>query len=196
MTAVFDSLITGYIENKIGIANHFLGLNLSRKLKGNLLELFEQQRLQIAGTGLTALIDSNEKIRTDKIFWLDRLHNDENENSFFDLMDAFVLHLNATCFTGIKSYEFHYTMYEKGDYYKAHRDQFRDNDSRQFSMVLYLNEDWLAADGGELCVHLEHSKVMIAPMDGKGVFFKSNELLHEVLPTNKQRMSITGWLKC
>ena len=31
--------------------------------------------------------------------------------------------------------------------------------------------------------------------DGKTVFFKSSELAHEVLLTNKARMSITGWLK-
>jgi SM-20-related protein len=27
------------------------------------------------------------------------------------------------------------------------------------------------------------------------VFFKSDELLHEVLLTNERRMSVTGWLK-
>jgi SM-20-related protein len=32
-------------------------------------------------------------------------------------------------------------------------------------------------------------------MNGKGVFFKSGELEHEVLLANKMRMSITGWLK-
>jgi SM-20-related protein len=32
-------------------------------------------------------------------------------------------------------------------------------------------------------------------MSGKSVFFKSSELVHEVLTTNKPRMSITGWLK-
>jgi SM-20-related protein len=35
----------------------------------------------------------------------------------------------------------------------------------------------------------------IAPEQGTTVFFKSNELQHEVLVTQQQRMSITGWLK-
>ena len=62
-------------------------------------------------------------------------------------------------------------------------------------MIMYLNEDWVAADGGELCIHHADSLQNIAPENGRIVFFKSNELPHEVLVTNKKRMSITGWLK-
>jgi SM-20-related protein len=36
---------------------------------------------------------------------------------------------------------------------------------------------------------------LIAPESGTTVFFNSSELLHEVLTTTTQRMSITGWLK-
>jgi Rps23 Pro-64 3,4-dihydroxylase Tpa1-like proline 4-hydroxylase len=50
--------------------------------------------------------------------------------------------LNATCYTGITDYEFHYTLYEKGSFYKKHFDQFRNNDSRQYSMIMYLNTNW------------------------------------------------------
>jgi SM-20-related protein len=35
----------------------------------------------------------------------------------------------------------------------------------------------------------------IAPIQGKTVFFKSDELQHEVLVTNERRFSVTGWLK-
>lgn len=35
----------------------------------------------------------------------------------------------------------------------------------------------------------------VSPMNGKCIFFKSSELAHEVLITNQQRLSITGWLK-
>ena len=110
-------------------------------------------------------------------------------------MDAFILYLNTTCYTSITSYEFHYTMYEKGDFFKKHLDQFKNNDSRKFSFIIYLNQNWIAADGGELLIHHQHSEQHISPQNGKSVFFKSNELPHEVLITNKSRMSITGWLK-
>ena len=104
--------------------------------------------------------------------------------------------MNNTCYTGITGYEFHYTLYPEGSFYKKHLDQFRNNNSRKYSMIMYLNADWEAADGGELCITQHDHLQMISPQNGKAVFFKSNEMEHEVLITNKPRMSITGWLKC
>ncbi|HUZ59101.1 MAG TPA: 2OG-Fe(II) oxygenase [Hanamia sp.] len=100
------------------------------------------------------------------------------------------------CYTGINSYEFHYTLYVRGAFYKKHIDRFQNNDSRKFSMIMYLNIDWIPEDGGELSIHHEAGLQNISPMNGKVLFFKSNELEHEVLMTHKNRMSITGWLKC
>ena len=62
-------------------------------------------------------------------------------------------------------------------------------------MIMYLNAGWVKADGGQLRIHHDGSFQNISPINGKTVFFKSSELEHEVLPTNKPRMSITGWLK-
>ncbi|RZM00137.1 MAG: 2OG-Fe(II) oxygenase, partial [Pedobacter sp.] len=123
-------------------------------------------------------------------------HNDSAENDFFDLMDAFIVHLNETCYTGIIGYEFHYTLYQPGSFYNKHFDRFRNNDSRKFSMIMYLNTNWVEGDGGELRIH-ESGKAArnISPENGKAVFFQSSELEHQVLITHKPRMSITGWLK-
>jgi SM-20-related protein len=195
LESTFDVLIDSFIANQIGIVDQFLTIELANHLKDNLLLLKSNQQLFNAGIGTKAIIDSTKIVRGDKIFWLDRLHNDPYENAFFDLMDAFIIYLNATCYTGIKSYEFHYTLYEKGTFYKQHIDQFQNNDDRKYSMIFYLNENWIKADGGELCIHQLNNIKSISPNNGKSVFFKSNELLHEVLKTNKQRLSITGWLK-
>ena len=157
--------------------------------------LYQGNLLLSAGTGNDTIVVPDKLFRSDRIYWLDRSHNDPHENAFFDLMDGFVSHLNSTCYTGITGYEFHYTLYEKGSFYKKHLDQFRTNTSRQYSMIMYLNADWQLADGGELCIHHADSLQNILPIDGKSVFFKSSELEHEVLVTNKSRMSITGWLK-
>lgn len=192
---IFNTLIDSFIENKIGIAEHFLNIPLAAHLKENLRALYKNQQLRTAGIGNIELTDVNKKVRTDVIYWLDRSHNDVHENAFFDLMDAFVLHLNTTCYTGITGYEFHYAMYEEGSFYKKHLDQFQNNDSRQYSMIMYLNTDWVAKDGGELCIHHKDHLQNISPENGKSVFFKSNELEHEVLVTTKERLSITGWLK-
>lgn len=195
MQNTFNLLINSFIADKVGIAENFIPVTLALHLKENLNELYDEKQLHAAGTGNETLVVQNKLFRSDKIYWLDRNHNNQYENDFFDLMDSFVSHLNSTCFTGITGYEFHYTMYETGSFYKKHIDQFRNNNSRQYSMIMYLNTDWQLADGGELCIQHSDHQQNISPSNGKAVFFKSSELEHEVLLTNKPRMSITGWLK-
>ena len=195
METIFNTLIDSFIKDKVGIAEHFLNESLAGHLKENLMALFAQNKMQQGGIGKNAIVDHNNLVRGDSIHWLDRAHDDVHENSFFHLMDRFVKYLNENCYTGINSYEFHYTLYTPGTFYKKHMDRFQNNDSRKFSMIMYLNTDWVAEDGGELCIHHESGLQNISPLNGKVVFFKSNELEHEVLLTHKNRMSITGWLK-
>ena len=191
----FNTLINSFIENKVGLAENFLSDTLALHLKENLTTLYSKKQLRSAGTGNDRLAVNNKLVRSDIIYWLDRSHNNQYENEFFDLMDNFIQHLNSTCYTGITGYEFHYTLYETGSFYKKHLDQFRNNDSRQYSMIMYLNSDWQQQDGGELCIHHDVHLQNVSPQNGKAVFFKSGELEHEVLITHKPRMSITGWLK-
>ena len=192
---IFNTLIDSFIADKVGITENFLNLSLAAHLKENLAALYKSKMLLSAGTGNEALVSHDKLVRSDKIFWLDRIHKDQWENDFFDLMDSFVHYLNSTCYTGITGYEFHYALYERGSYYKRHLDQFRTDGSRKYSMIMYLNADWQQEDGGELCIYQNGNEQHISPLSGKSVFFKSSELEHEVLLTNKPRMSITGWLK-
>lgn len=195
MKHIFNTLINSFIDDEVGIAEDFLSKELSFQLKANLIALYTDRKLSMAGTGNSLLVNYDQLFRSDIIYWLDRAHNNEYENQFFDLMDRFVQHLNDTCYTGIRSYEFHYTMYENGSFYKKHIDQFQNNNSRKYSMVMYLNTEWAPGDGGELSIHHLDRIQNIDPTNGKIVFFKSSELAHEVLLSNKPRMSITGWLK-
>lgn len=196
MQKIFETLIDSYVDNKVGIAENFLNESLAANLKDNLYLLYAQEAMKNAGTGNEELILQNKLIRSDKIYWLDRNHNDLFENEFLDLIERFVIYLNATCYTGITGFEFHYAMYEAGSFYSRHFDRFRNDDSRQFSLITYLNSDWIYGHGGELCIYHEAGhQQLVAPNNGKSVFFKSNELEHEVLLTHEPRMSITGWLK-
>jgi SM-20-related protein len=192
---IFDTLIDSFLADKVGIAEGFLNETLALQLKANLVALYANKQLKSAGTGNNQEVTQNKLVRSDMIYWLDRARNDPFENDFFDLMDTFIEFLNRTCYTGIKSYEFHYALYENGTFYSKHLDQFQNNDSRKFSMIMYLNSDWVIGDGGELCIHHADWLQNITPINGKSVFFKSSELEHEVLLTHKPRMSITGWLK-
>jgi len=195
MELLFENLINSFIENKIGVSNDFLNKTLAAQLKINLLDLYAGQNLRPAGIGNHAKLIQNKETRSDVIYWLDRKHENATENLFLDFIDEFVTYLNRTCYTGITGYEFHYALYEKGSFYKRHLDQFQDNNSRQFSMILYLNENWETQDGGELCIYQGNETQVINPISGKCVFFKSSELEHEVLVSQVPRLSITGWLK-
>ncbi|KOP35767.1 proline hydroxylase [Flavobacterium sp. WLB] len=191
----FEDLIASYMENKIGISERFISDELSNNLKQNLIDLNAASLLLAAGIGNSEKLSFDGKIRNDAIYWLDKKHNNVFENEFFDKIDAFVPYLNESCFAGITGYEFHYSLYEKGDFYLKHLDQFKNNSSRKYSMISYLNSNWKESDGGELMIHQNNSEQKISPIQGKTVFFKSNELVHEVLVTQNTRMSITGWLK-
>ncbi|NIJ55026.1 2OG-Fe(II) oxygenase [Dyadobacter arcticus] len=195
MQKAFNILIDSYIDDKVGIAENFLTAELASQLTSNLLALYTKNQFQSAGTGNEKIVLHDKLYRGDMIYWLDRKHNDPFENEFFDLMDSFVTYLNSTCYTGITGYEFHYALYPAGSFYKKHLDQFRNDPSRQYSMITYLNADWQEADGGQLRIYQGDHEQDIAPTIGKSIFFKSSELEHEVLLTNQARLSITGWLK-
>ena len=126
MEQPFERLITSFLENRVGLINNLLDDDLANSLKENLLLLLVDKQLKAAGIGNNSNLLTNKIIRSDIIYWLDRKHNDVHENSFFDLMDDFVVYLNRTCYTGITGYEFHYAYYEKGSSYKRHLDQFKD----------------------------------------------------------------------
>ena len=195
MESHFEEVIASFLEKRVGISNQFLSPELAAQLKANLVALYKKEAMKLAGIGNDHLLSHNKQIRSDKIYWLDSTNNNPAETAIFKLIDDFVAYLNQTCYAGIQSHEFHYALYEKGAFYQKHLDQFKSDDRRVFSMILYLNEGWATTDGGELKVYQQTGIQIIAPENQKCVFFKSSELEHEVLLTNVSRMSITGWLK-
>ena len=195
METDFEVLITSFIETNIGVSDNFLGDALAKHLKSNLLSLHLQNLLLPAGTGNADRLLHDQEVRSDVIYWLDRKHENTYENEFFNKIEDFIRYLNISCYAGIVDYEFHYSLYEPGSFYKQHRDQFQNNSGRKYSMISYLNADWKKEDGGELLIQQGQTNQSISPTLGKTVFFNSNHLIHEVLTTQQRRMSITGWLK-
>lgn len=195
MNHSFDLLIDSYLEHKVGIDTAFISQRLSNGLQQNIMQLQKDELMKTAGIGNDTIKDVQQKTRGDKIYWLDKTHDNSFEQEFLSLVDDFVGHLNSTCYTGINSYEFHYAVYEEGSFYKRHKDQFRNDDNRKYSLINYLNNNWLEEDGGQLLVYQQENTQRIMPQSQTAVFFKSNEMEHEVVKANRERMSITGWLK-
>jgi Rps23 Pro-64 3,4-dihydroxylase Tpa1-like proline 4-hydroxylase len=191
----FDTIIDTYLDNNIGIDAVFLSSALALGLYQNILQLQKEDKMSIAGIGNNDVKDATQKMRSDSIYWMDKKHDNVFEQEFLSQMENFIGHLNDTCYTGINSYEFHYAVYEEGSSYKRHRDQFKTDNKRKFSLINYLNDDWLEEDGGQLLVYQNDTIQKIQPNARKAVFFKSDEMEHEVSKTNRCRMSISGWLK-
>ena len=195
MNEQFDLLIDSYLSDHIGIAPAFLTQNLPAGLQKNIIGLQNDEMMPAAGIGNEAVKDASQKMRSDKIYWLDKSHDNLFENEFLQQAEDFIERLNNTCYAGINAYEFHYAVYEEGSFYKRHKDQFKNNNHRKFSLITYLNEDWQAVDGGQLQVYQNDTMQQIQPCSQTAVLFKSDETEHEVIKTNRSRMSITGWLK-
>jgi len=67
---------------------------------------------------------------------------------------------------------------------------------RMVSAVIYLNEAWLPEDGGQLRMYLGDERVHdVQPTGGCLVVFLSGEVPHEVLPAQRERLSLTGWFR-
>ncbi|MEI9912062.1 MAG: 2OG-Fe(II) oxygenase [Bacteroidota bacterium] len=195
MNNQFDLLIDSYIDNEIGIDAGFLNERLSNGLQQNIRQLQRDEMMIAAAIGNEEVKDPRQKIRGDKIYWMDKSHTNIYEQEFLQLAEDLIEHLNKTCYTGINGYEFHYAVYEEGSFYKRHTDQFKNNDNRKYSLINYLNDDWLEEDGGQLLVYKNDAVQKILPQSQTAVFFKSDEIEHEVTISNRSRMSITGWLK-
>jgi len=137
-----------------------------------------------------------DAIRRDKIFWIENATSDQAIQAFNEAIQNLIQALNQALYLGLVDYEAHFAIYQPGDFYRKHIDQFKTTKTRQISCVYYLNQGWQEADGGTLQLYDQHNQAIctINPQGNRFVCFLSH-LPHEVTLTNKTRYSLTGWLK-
>lgn len=83
----------------------------------------------------------------------------------------------------------------KGGCFPCHYDNSGPPSKRGITCLVYLNPDWKEGDGGELVLHpFLQAEVVIAPLLGRAIFFKSDLLLHSVRPAMAERYCFTIWL--
>lgn len=193
---IYESLIDQIVDKGYAVGDAFLKEDTLNGLFNQLLTLQESDKMKAAGVGQLTEHEVNKSIRGDKIHWLTKNSKLPFEQLFNRQIEAYSAYLNRSCFLSINDFEFHYTCYPPGTFYKRHIDRFQSDRSRILSLILYLNKDWKKGDGGEIVLYPHNEpEVIIEPKWGRMVCFKSDELAHEVLPTKVNRYSITGWLK-
>jgi SM-20-related protein len=146
-----------------------------------------------AGIGRGADEHTNGFVRRDRIHWLQESRPELAEWRRFT--DALRTQLNRRLFLGLFSFESHLARYCPGAFYKKHYDAFRGEANRIVSLVGYLNTGWTPGDGGELRLYTDALTVTVPPDYRSLVLFLSEEMLHEVLPTSRERWSVTGWFR-
>ncbi len=193
----FEGLIQGLLNDEYGCSDDFLQPDIVAGLRNNIQGLFQSGDLKSAGLGNKDVHHKNKQIRGDKIKWLEEKSEDQFEVAFLTKIADFVTYLNKTCYTSINQFESHYASYEQNSFYKRHLDQFKNDKGRKFSLVFYLNQDWQKEDGGILSLYpKDKAQKDISPMGGRMVFFRSDEMEHEVHPSfTRDRISIAGWFK-
>ena len=132
-------------------------------------------------------------IRSDHILWIDdQLPIAQHHLHALQQLSE---NLNQAFYLGIKEVEAHFACYNAGEFYALHRDNPQQKNDRVISTVFYLHEHWQADWGGQL--HLQDKQNdwhIIEPQPNRVVIFQS-DLLHEVLLSKQQRLSITAWLR-
>jgi len=167
---------------------------------GRVRELIECARVRKArGEFAGARIGGAERLRREEIRGDDTCWLEEPlfaaERALLDDMEGLRLELNRDAFLGLFALEMHYAWYPPGAGYARHVDQLQGREDRVVSVVLYLNESWGPADGGQLRLFDGRTARDIEPLAGRLVGFVTSGREHAVLPTRKDRLSLTGWFR-
>ena len=191
----FESLVQQLMDRQYAIVDDFMSPMAFVQLKQHLGDYCENNELKPAGIGQQHQFQQNTEIRNDRIRWIEDDTMKGGERDYLEKAERLMRFLNETCFTGLRSVESHYAVYEVGSFYKRHLDQFQSDSGRKYSIILYLNDHWTEADGGQLVLYKGAEVITILPEGNRFVFFESDKLEHEVLPANRERWSVTGWLR-
>jgi len=149
--------------------------------------------MQVAATGSS---HSTGLLRGDVTQWFDALTPTAAQAVFVARIDVLMRSLNRALMLTMVESESHYAVYAVGTGYVPHVDRLRDFDERVVSAVFYLNDDWIADEGGALRLHLARNVTCdIFPRAGTLALFMSSDILHEVLPATRTRMSIACWMR-
>lgn len=134
--------------------DNFLPPDLTLALALECAALAAAATLTMARVGHGAAGSLQRDVRGDRIQWL-KAGQSEARDRYLAIMEVLRIALNRGLFLGLEEYESHFAHYAPGASYLRHRDQFRDDDSRTVSVIVYLNADWLPEHGGALRLHPE-----------------------------------------
>jgi SM-20-related protein len=177
----------------------FIGQETIAALRDECRQLAATGMFRAAAVGRNANHRIRPDIRSDEILWLDAAQGNDGRRRCLARFEQLRLALNRQLQLGLFEFECHYARYASGAFYRKHLDRFRCDARRILSSVLYLNDGWKNGDGGALRLFLGDGEnadhVDVQPVGGTLVLFLSERFAHEVLPANRERLSLAGWFR-
>ena len=190
LPTIIDSVAdTGYC-----IVDNFLPQQQSQALYDYSQQL-PAQYWNMAGIGRQQSQTINTMVRNDRIYWLTPERPEHAD--YLAIMEELRVEFNRSLFMGLFDYECHLAHYPNGAFYKKHLDAFKGRSNRVLTTVFYLNPQWQEDDGGQLVIYGSTGEVLetVLPQQGRLVVFLSDRFVHEVLPSKRDRFSVTGWFR-
>lgn len=209
LSSIAPSVADALADNGIIVLPGFLDEATVTALRGAAQRLQAEGLFHQASIGhkQTSLVDT--RIRGDEILWLRDIPEAQTPlpvRALAETADQLVAFLNESLYAGIRSHELHFALYPAGAGYQRHLDVFRDDSARVITFICYLNPpDWTAEDGGQLRIFRPQGSDLawpfpadthdVLPAGGTLILFRSALFPHEVLPSFRQRASVTGWFR-
>ena len=183
-------------QHQFVILDSFLPEESYQSLLKLTIDWYAAGKFRTARVGNSNNATVSQDIRRDQICWLNEQETPPALNTYYNAMNTLLNACNREFYLGLTEFETHFAVYQPGDFYRKHVDQFKNTQTRRISCVYYLNPHWDAQDGGELQLYDQQNNklALITPLGNRLVCFDST-LPHEVYPTHKTRYSITGWFK-
>lgn len=194
-----QTMVSDFLRQGWAVHKNFLPATRWRELAAEAQQLWEQAAFHKAGIGGVSNGHVQAEIRGDDTLWLDPQRTPTACEFVASELEVLRRALNASTYLGLFEFEGHLARYPAGAGYQRHLDQLRGTQSRRVSVVVYLNEAWRAADGGELYLYPRQQPagtgIAILPSGGTLVIFESAHTPHEVRPARRTRLSLSGWLR-
>jgi SM-20-related protein len=175
----------------------YLPESLFLALRAEVLAIHSEDDLAPAGIGRETAFQLDRTIRRSRIAWMDG--STPAQASFLHWAEQLRESLNRSLMIGMFEFEACFAVYRPGEFYDRHLDSFEGARNRVVSLVVYLNEDWQAENGGALLVWPEGADEDVLPAarvlpECAGVVFMLSETVpHAVEVTNALRFGIAAW---
>ena len=150
-----------------------------------------------AGIGRETAFQLDRSIRRSRIAWMDG--STPAQAGFLQWAEQLREAINRLLMIGLFEFEACFAVYRPGGFYDRHLDSFEGARNRVVSLVVYLNEDWQAGDGGALVVWPEGAAAdaepaaRLLPERAGVVLMLSESVPHAVEVTHASRFAIAAW---